>query len=81
MIKACMKLKDGGEIVVIGLSYANLDRLRTDGLDGFIKIERADGFPVEIVITAAETEHAMMDFFGRFIGPDTKVKIDERLKS
>lgn len=69
-------------LVVLGLSHANLDRLRADGLSGGIKISGADlGIPIDIMITAAETEVKMLEAFTSGIGPDTKVSIDKRLKS
>jgi hypothetical protein len=36
MIKAVAKGADGKVHIFLGLSWANLDRLRADGLDGFI---------------------------------------------
>ena len=70
-----------GRTVLFGLSHANLDRLRADGLDGFIRIGREElGIDVDIMITAGESEQVMMQHFAKGIGPETRVKIDERLK-
>lgn len=49
-----------GNLLLLGLSHANLDRLRADGLNGAIRIKGKDiGLPIEIWITAAETEDAI----------------------
>jgi hypothetical protein len=76
-----MKIKKGN-LILLGLSHANLDRLRADGLNGAIKIKGKDlGIDVDIFITAAETETEMLREFGSGIGPDTKVNIDKRFRS
>ncbi len=82
MMKARIKGPDG-DIVLLGLSFANLDRLRADGMKGFINIKATDigGAPFDIMITAAATEADMATMLAEFIGPDTKVHIDEKLKS
>jgi hypothetical protein len=69
-------------IVVLGLSHGNLEELKKgrpikfSGKDvGFkSKIE------LEFLIFSGETERAMMREFSQFIGPETKVHIDPRLK-
>lgn len=72
---------DGRTVVVLALSHRNLDRLRADGLKGFIKVNGKDiGVPVDIMITAGETEASMADALQEFIGPDTKVHVSDRLK-
>jgi len=69
-------------VIIFGLSWANLDQLRKDGLDGAIKIDGKQlGLSVDIWITAAPTERQMMDLFSAGIGPDTNLHIDKRLKS
>lgn len=83
MMKARMKV-DGREALVLGLSYANLDRLRAEGFSGSIKIPAEDhGMPFDIIITAEKTEAHMVEIFEEdgLIGPDTEVHIDPRLKS
>lgn len=68
--------------VLLGLSHANLDRLRSDGLKGGIHVKGADiGIDVDIFITAAPTEAVLLEAMGGMIGPDTKLHIDKRLKS
>jgi hypothetical protein len=76
MIKAVCKGADGVTFVLLGLSFKNLDRLREQQLDGFIKIVGKDiGVPVDIIITAGETEQALAEMVlaSGLIGPDTKV--------
>lgn len=81
-----MKIKTpnfrGKPAVVLGLSHANLDRLRADGLNGHIHIKGEElQIPFDIVITAAETEGVMLQAFQEGIQAGTKVAIDKRLKS
>jgi len=71
MIKA-RGTRDGNPFILLGLSFDNLDRLRDDKpivFDG-----RPYGIEMEVVIVAAKTERMLMD---RFIGPTTKVKVEE----
>lgn len=83
MIKAAAKSADGKDVLLIGLSHANLDRLRADGLNGGIRIEATDDWPVTIFITAGTTEREIADAMigADLIGPETKVTIDPKLKS
>jgi hypothetical protein len=83
VIKARLTGHDGAGILLLGLSHANLDKLRADGMKGFIKIKAADigGAPFDIMSTAAPSEADMADMLSEFIGPETKVHIDEKLKS
>lgn len=83
MMKAKMFI-DGETIVVIGLSHANLDRLRADGLAGSIEIKGEDldiPFPLRIFVTAAEDEQEMLRAFEKGVHAGTKLRIDPRLKS
>jgi len=70
------------ELLVLGLSHANLDRLRAQGLTGKIVVDGKElGLPVDIWITAAENEAVMLRSFQDGIQAGTKVHIDKRLKS
>jgi hypothetical protein len=73
MIKAVARGKDGKHILLIGLSYENLDRLREDGLKGFIPIKDL-GLPIDIIITAGPTEDDIANGLRKFIGPDTVIE-------
>lgn len=82
MIKAIAMGSDGRTLLVIGLSFGNLDRLRAEVGDGFIKIDGKEiGLPIDVVIFAGETEAHCAQQLDGSIGPDTKVHIDPRLKS
>ena len=73
---------DGRDVLVFGLSHANLDRLRAGGLDGGIHIKGEEmGIAFDIPITAGPSERAMIEVFARGIGPQTRVHIDPELKS
>lgn len=79
-----MKLKGtfrGREMVVLGLSHANLDRLRADGLSGYIQISGDElGIAFDILITAAENERVMLEAFADGIVAGTILRISDKLK-
>jgi hypothetical protein len=71
-----------GNMIVLGLSHANLDRLRAEGIKAAIKIDGKElGIDVDIFITAGETEAVMFQQFERGIGPNTKIKIEKGFTS
>ena len=78
MIKASIT-KNFKTLILVGLSHRNLDKLREDGMDGFIPVDCGElGLPgVEILITAAPTEDDLKEGLKQFVGPETMVK-DER---
>lgn len=74
--------KDGKpfHLVILGLSHTNLARLK-EGRP--IKFDGAEvGLPegTEILIFSGETEQSMAREMQEFIGPQTRVNIDPRLK-
>lgn len=80
MIKATFK-RDGVDGILLGLSHANLDRLRADGLTGYIEIKGAElGISVNIIITAAESEEMMLEAFAAGIKAGTELRISGKLK-
>jgi hypothetical protein len=82
MMKAKYVAANGRETLLLGLSFANLDRLRAQARDGFIPIDGAElGIPIDIVITAGETEAALFDLVKDHVGENTRIHIDEKLKS
>jgi len=82
VVKISAKGKDGRMVVVLGLSYRNLDKLRADGLNGFIKVQGHElGIDCDVLITSAETEAAIAEAFKDMIGPQTDVRISDKLKS
>lgn len=80
-----MKIKatlSGRETLILGLSHANLDKLRAQGLTGKIVIDgKEHGLDLDIWLTAAEDEGVMMRAFQEGITAGTKVHIDRKIKS
>jgi hypothetical protein len=83
MIKAVAEMPGGRKLLVLGLSYANLDKFRAEPRDTFIRVDGKDvgGLPVDIVIFSGETEAHCGEVIEQFIDADTKVHISPRLKS
>jgi len=84
MIIARSKTKKA-QIIMLGLSRENINRM-LDGKPVHVREEtHGEGIPAgwEIVIFFGETEKEMHEMFikGGMIGPETKMKIDPRLKS
>lgn len=74
MLKATATL-NGRRVLIVGLSFKNLDKFRAEPGDTFIKIDGAAmGLPIDVIISFGETE-AM----GKL--PNTIVHVDEKLKS
>lgn len=72
--------RTGKSILMIGLSFGNLDKFRADPGDTFIKIVGEEvGLPVDVIIFSGETEQAMARQFADKIGPDTQARIDPRV--
>ena len=74
---------DEPDILVLGLSFGNLERFRAQPLDTFIPIQVADlgGPPLKVVILSGRTEAEMADAMKDLIGPETAVTVSDRLKS
>lgn len=71
MIKA-VAATDKGPLVLFGLSFGNLDKLR-QGMP--IEVDMAElGGQGRVVIFAGHTEAAMAADLAEMIGPETKVK-------
>lgn len=80
MIKASATGRNGRSYLIIGLSHANLDKLRADGTQGFIKINGDEmQLPIDVIITAGETETTLAADLSEFIGPDTKVHVSKKV--
>jgi hypothetical protein len=81
MIKATVKGSDGRELLVIGLSFGNLDKFRAMPGDTYIKIDgREIGLSVDIMIFSGETEAHCAETLKEFIGPATRTNVSDRLK-
>ena len=82
MIKATAKAPDGRSILVIGLSFANLDKFRAEPGDTFIRIDgREMGLPIDVMIYSGETEAHLAKYIEGGLGPDTKVSVSGRQKN
>ena len=82
MMKAVMQRSDGTKVILLALTFANLKRLRRDGLEGYIEIDGAAlGVPgIEIVITAGKDEATLFRTVRDFITPETKLHIAPHVK-
>jgi hypothetical protein len=80
MIKAMTTGPDGKGLFIIGLSFGNLDKFRAEPGDTYIRISGEEvGLPVDIMIISGETEAHIAESLP--LGPDTEVRISNRLKS
>lgn len=78
MLKMRTQLSDGRELLILGLSHLNLERLKAEQPIAF----RGDtvGLPgIEILIFAGETEQSMARDMAEFVGPNTRVSISNRV--
>jgi hypothetical protein len=82
MIKATATGPDGRTILIIGLSFGNLDRFRAQPGDTYIRIDGHDvgGLPIDVTIFSGETEAHCAEVIKAMIGPQTKVTVSDRLK-
>ena len=81
MIKATATQGDR-TLLMIGLSFGNLDRFRAEPSDTFICIDGKEmGLPIDVLLFSGKTEADMQALMAGSIGPDTKVHIDPKLKS
>ena len=82
MIKAIAADGTGKKILMIGLSFGNLDKFRAEPGDTFIRIRGQEvGLPVDVLIFSGETEAQMADLLAKGIGPGTKVYVSPRSKN
>lgn len=83
MIKVFGKGRNGGrDVLILGLSFANLDKFREHPRDTFIRIDgKLFGLSADILLFSGETEQLLTDVVADLIGPSTKVDISDKLKS
>ena len=82
MIKATATGPDGRTILLIGLSFGNLDKFRAEPGETFIRVEgKALGIPIDLMIFSGETEAHCAESISGSIGPTTKIIIDPKLRS
>jgi hypothetical protein len=72
MLKAISKGPDGKTVLLLGLSFGNLDRFRAAPGDTFIRIAGAEiGVQnLDVVIFSGETETALAEILQHVIGSD-----------
>jgi hypothetical protein len=81
MIKATA-IVDGRQLLMLGLSFGNLDKLHAEPMDCFIRINgREMNLPIDVMIFSGETEAHMAEMMQKSIGPNTIVHVDPKLKS
>lgn len=82
MIKARLQKPDGTEVLLLGLTFENLDRLRAKPCDDHIIVCGSEvGLPLDIWIVAGRSLHDLQALIEPGISPDTKMHISKRLKS
>jgi len=63
MIKATATQENGRELLLLGLSFKNLEKFRELPLDTFIRINGIElGLSVDVVIFSGENEDALMQW-------------------
>ena len=82
MLKATMTKANGRKVLILGLSFGNLDRFKSAPLDTFIDIRGEEmGLPIDVLLFSGETETAMAAHMNDMIGPDTVLRVDPKLAS
>lgn len=70
------------DIFMIGFSLEQIDHMRQNFGKTLRRYAKADyGLPMDVIIFSGESEAAMAQQFAEFIGPETRVKIDDKLKN
>jgi hypothetical protein len=81
MIKATAEV-NGRTLLILGLSYGNLDRFRDEPGDTFIQIDGRDmNLPIDVLLFSGRTEAHLAELMEHTIGPKTIITIDPELKS
>lgn len=80
MIKALCKTSDGRDLLMIGLSFKNLEKFKTEVGDTFIKIDGKEmGVALDIIIFSGETEQQLARQLAPRITEETNTHFDPRL--
>jgi len=80
MLKFASTGSNGKTIVGFGVSRGNVERLE-QGKPMLVHLDEMGLAPYDILIFYGEDEAALHEAVKEFVGPDTKVDIDPRLKS
>jgi hypothetical protein len=82
MIKATLTDAGGKTVLMLGLSFNNLNKFYREPGDTFIRIDGKEmGLPIDVLIFSGKTEADMAKIVEDRIGPNTIVHIDPKLKS
>ena len=81
MLKATAQL-NGRTVLMLGLSFRNLDKFRAEPGDTFIKIDGTKmNLPIDVLLFSGETEAHLTKLIEKGMGPDTIIHIDPKLRS
>jgi hypothetical protein len=81
MLKATTVNAKGRRELLLGLTFANLDRLRMYPGDDYIKIDGAAlGLPMDVLIFSGRNEAHCAEIIAPGVDARTKVEIDPKLK-
>jgi hypothetical protein len=76
MLKAIAKMDDK-DVLILGLSFGNLNKFLAEPGDTFIKIDGKEiGISMDIIIFSGKTEADLAESMKESIGPNTKINID-----
>jgi hypothetical protein len=82
MIKATTTTPEGRTLLLIGLSFGNLDRFRAEPGETYINIDGKEmGLPIDIVLFSGESEAHLQEMVASAVTAETIVHIDPRLRS
>ena len=81
MLKATAQL-NGRTVLMLGLSFRNLDKFRAEPGDTFIKIDGTKmNLPIDVLLFSGETEAHLTKLIEKGMSPDTIIYIDPKLRS
>ena len=83
MLKAVLTDANGRQVLMIGLSFGNLNKFYREPGDTFIRIDGKEtgDLPIDVIIFSGKTEADMAQAMKDRIGPNTIIHIDPSLKS
>jgi hypothetical protein len=76
MLKAIATI-NGRELLILGLSFGNLNKFLAEPGDTFIRIDGKEmGISMDVMIFSGKTEADLAELMKESIGPNTKIHID-----
>jgi hypothetical protein len=80
MIKATANV-DGRTLLILGLSYGNLDKFYAEPGETFIRVDGKEmDLPFDVLLFSGRTEAHLAELMKDTIGPKTIIHIDPKLK-